>query len=57
MCRASALARSGSPVESHDAEVLQVHEVEAVVVLPDGDEQRVRREHVAALGQRLAEVE
>ena len=57
MCRASALAALRVASERHDAEVLQVHEVKAVVVLPDGHEQRVRREHVAALGQRLAEGE
>ena len=40
-----------------DAELLQVHEVEAVVVLPNGDEQWVGRQHVAALGQSFAEGE
>ena len=39
------------------SEMLQVHEAKAVIVLADGHEHRVRREHVATLGHGLAEAE
>lgn len=43
--------------QSHDGEVLEVHQVPTGIITADGYQHGVRREHVLAVGEGLVEAE